>query len=148
MTFIPIFASLNPEAWPIYINPFRDILRLEVVQWTWAEKLPVEAQKELKLVQNLAVVPRDFSFLGLQHRLERFEGLKKLIFRKDGWFVKDAKFEFEKVFSKWWSGHIPSKNKESTRKGGKGSKITSLNVIITNVNQNSSPKSPIPLVRV
>jgi hypothetical protein len=36
-------TSVNPKAWPIYINPFRGILRLSVVQWAWAEKLSVEA---------------------------------------------------------------------------------------------------------
>jgi hypothetical protein len=78
----------------------------------------------------LAVLERDFSMLGLQHRLELFEGLKKLIVRKDAWFVKDANFEFEKVFSKWWSGHVASKIKESTRKEAK---ITSLDVIVADV---------------
>jgi hypothetical protein len=82
------------------MNPYRDTLRLSSVTWSFAEKLPAEAQEELKLIQNLAVLERDFPMLGLQHRLELFEGLKKLIVRKDAWFVKDANFEFEKVFSK------------------------------------------------
>jgi hypothetical protein len=62
--------------------------------------------------------------------------------------VKDAEFEFEKVFSKWWSGHLASKNKESTRKGGEGLKITSLDVIVADVEYISSIESPMSLVRV
>jgi hypothetical protein len=114
---IPIFASLNANAVLIYINPFRDSFRLWVSDWAWAENLPAEAQEELKLVQNLIMLLRDFTLLGLQRRLERFNGPRMLIVREDAWFVMDAKAGFEEVFRKWWSDHMASKEGRVQRLG-------------------------------
>jgi hypothetical protein len=135
---IPIFASLNANAVPIYLDPLRDSFRLWVSDWAWAEKLPPEAQEELKLVQKLIVLPRDFTLLGLQRRLERFNGLRKLIVREDAWFVMDAKAGFEEVFRKWWFDHMASKRRESAKGGGETSKAASVDVIVAKVDYVSS----------